>query len=67
MAENNEDMIVLDNEEISKYIVEETGIPKDTVDKMLFAYDKYLVKIGAISEEDYNQANNIVDTDYTEV
>lgn len=53
---NNDDMIVLDTEELAKFIIKETGIDKDTVDKVLFAYDKYLIKIGAIDEKAYYDA-----------
>lgn len=54
---NNQDgMIVIDTEELSKFIINETGIDKDTVDKVLFAYDKYLIKIGALDEKAYYDA-----------
>lgn len=53
---NNDDMIVLDTEKLAEFIINETGIDKDTVDKVLFAYDKYLIKIGAIDEKAYYDA-----------
>ncbi|MGN1412159.1 MAG: hypothetical protein ACI4WH_06615 [Oscillospiraceae bacterium] len=53
---NQEGMIVIDTEELSKFIINETGIDKDTVDKVLFAYDKYLIKIGALDEKAYYDA-----------
>lgn len=53
---NNDDMIVLDTEKLAEFIIKETGIDKDTVDKVLFAYDKYLIKIGAIDEKAYYDA-----------
>jgi hypothetical protein len=60
MANNNQnqqdDMIVIDTEELAKFIIDETGIDKDTVDKVLFAYDKYLIKIGAMDEKAYYDA-----------
>jgi hypothetical protein len=52
----NDDMIVIDTEELAKFIIEETKLDKDTVDKVLFAYDKYLIKIGAIDEKAYYDA-----------
>lgn len=59
MANNNqnqEDMIVIDTEELTQFIIDETGIDKDTVDKILFAYDKFLIKVGAIDEKAYYDA-----------
>lgn len=53
---NNDDMIILDTEKLAEFIINETGIDKDTVDKVLFAYDKYLIKIGAIDEKAYYDA-----------
>ncbi len=58
MANNNQndDMIVIDTEELTKFIINETGLDKDIVDKVLFAYDKYLIKIGALDEKAYYDA-----------
>lgn len=58
MANNNQndDMIVIDTEELAKFVIKETGLDKDTVDKVLFAYDKYLIKIGALDEKAYYDA-----------
>ncbi len=58
MANNNQndDMIVIDTEELSEFVVKETGLDKDIVDKVLFAYDKYLIKIGALDEKAYYDA-----------
>lgn len=52
----NDDMIVIDTEELAKFVIKETGLDKDTVDKVLFAYDKYLIKIGALDEKAYYDA-----------
>ncbi len=58
MANNNQndDMIVIDTEELTKFVINETGLDKDIVDKVLFAYDKYLIKIGALDEKAYYDA-----------
>lgn len=58
MANNNtnDDMIVIDTEELTKFIIEDTKLDKDIVDKVLFAYDKYLIKIGALDEKAYYDA-----------
>ncbi|MBS6444208.1 MAG: hypothetical protein KH373_00185 [Ruminococcus sp.] len=58
MANNNknDDMIVIDTEELTKFVINETGLDKDIVDKVLFAYDKYLIKIGALDEKAYYDA-----------
>ncbi|MCC8069893.1 MAG: hypothetical protein LIO71_09115 [Ruminococcus sp.] len=58
MANNNQndDMIVIDTEELSEFVIKETGLDKDIVDKVLFAYDKYLIKIGALDEKAYYDA-----------
>lgn len=58
MANNNQndDMIVIDTEELAKFIIEDTKLDKDIVDKVLFAYDKYLIKIGALDEKAYYDA-----------
>ena len=56
MANNNnnqDDMIVIDTEELTEFVIKETGLDKDIVDKVLFAYDKYLIKIGALDEKAY--------------
>lgn len=55
-SKNQENMIVIDTEELTKFIINETGIDKDTVDKVLFAYDRYLIKIGAMDEKAYYDA-----------
>lgn len=52
----NDDAIVIDTEELTEYILKETGIDRDTVDRVLFAYDKYLIKIGALDEKAYYDA-----------
>ncbi|MCD7800009.1 MAG: hypothetical protein LUG94_02220 [Ruminococcus sp.] len=52
----NDDMIVIDTEELSEFVIKETGLDKDIVDKVLFAYDKYLIKIGALDEKAYYDA-----------
>ena len=52
----NDDMIVIDTEELTKFVINETGLDKDIVDKVLFAYDKYLIKIGALDEKAYYDA-----------
>lgn len=59
MANNNnnqDDMIIIDTEELTKFIIEDTKLDKDIVDKVLFAYDKYLIKIGALDEKAYYDA-----------
>lgn len=58
MANNNQndDMIVIDTEELTRFVINETGLDKDIVDKVLFAYDKYLIKIGALDEKAYYDA-----------
>ena len=58
MANNNknDDMIVIDTEELTKFVINETGLDKDIVDRVLFAYDKYLIKIGALDEKAYYDA-----------
>lgn len=52
----NDDMIIIDTEELTKFIIEDTKLDKDIVDKVLFAYDKYLIKIGALDEKAYYDA-----------
>ena len=60
MANNNQndDMIVIDTEELTRFVINETGLDKDIVDKVLFAYDKYLIKIGALYEKAYMMLNS---------
>lgn len=54
--QNQDDMIIIDTEKLTEFILKETGLDKDTVDKVLFAYDKYLIKIGALDEKAYYDA-----------
>jgi len=56
MSNNQEDAIIIDTEELTKFILNETGLDKDIVDKVLFAYDKYLIHIGALDEKAYYDA-----------